>query len=103
MINFKEEEDFLSDFDYIKSIRSKERFMNYGFSQYKDAEDNIHHYKKLQNKFLESQEKVEDEFNLIEKIANNNQSPQRKKGALFDRNETKGKYNARRRGKYNSL
>lgn len=100
MINSKEEDDFLSDYDYIKSIQSKRKFMDYGLSEYKDNEENIQHYKKLQNKIYESQEQIEDNLNFIEKIANNNQPIKRKKGELFNRNDNKARRNTKRRGKY---
>ena len=98
MINIKEEDDLLNDNDYISSIQSKKKFMNYGVSEFKDAEEKIQHYKQLQNKLIESQEKIEDEFNFIELIANNNHPSKRKKGELFDAKEGKGKRNVRRRG-----
>ena len=100
MINIKEEDDLLNDHDYIISIQSKKRFMNYGLSEYNNAEDHILHYKQLQNKLIESQEKIEDEFNFIETIANNNNPSKRKKGALFNAKEAKVKWNGRRRGMF---
>ncbi len=97
MINTKDEDGFLNDNDYITSIQSKRRFMNYGLSEYEDAEENIHHYKQLQNKLIESQEKIEEKFNFIETIANNNQGTKRKNGALFKRIDIKHSRGTRRR------
>lgn len=98
MINSKEEDDFLNDHDYIKTIQSKRRFLNYGVSEFKDAEDKTLHYKQLYNKSIQSQEKIQDELYFIQTIANNNNPPKIEKGALLDVKYPNNKRNARRRG-----
>jgi len=88
MINRTEEDDNLDDLDYVKRIEAVQKFMNFGVSGSYDTQEKILHFKCLQNKIVESQDKVEDQMNIIETIADN-QPPKRKRGALFERIETK--------------
>lgn len=84
MINRKEVNVKLEDLDYIKSIEAVNKYMNFGVSGYEDTEEKIAHHKILEDKFIESQNKIEDDFNFIEYVADN-QHPNRKRGVLFEK------------------
>jgi len=78
-----EENIILEDLDYIKTIQAVEKYMNFGVSGYKDSNEKTLYYKMIQNKFIESQNKIEDHLNIIETIADN-QPTNRKRGELFE-------------------
>lgn len=86
MINGKEFLLNLEDLDYIKSIKAVNKYMNFGISSLKDSQDKILHYKVLEEKFAESQNKIEDNLDYIEFISDN-QFPIRKRGVLFEKVE----------------
>ena len=99
MLNRKGDDINLEDLDYIKNIESVNRYMSYGVSGYSDSQEKVLHYKCLQNKFIESQNKIEDNLNIIETVADNH-APNRKKGDLFNRKDPKNfPRNAKRRSK----
>jgi hypothetical protein len=80
----KEKKNELDDLDFIKSIQAVRKYINYGVSSYEDSEDRLHHYKLMQNKMKESQEKTEDTFDIIE-VVMNKKSPKRARGELFEK------------------
>jgi len=103
MLNRKEAHVNLDDLDYIQSIEAVNRYMNFGLSGYKDAQDIIAHHKVLEEKYFESQNKIEDNLNIIEYVADN-QLPKRKRGALFDKKEIKViRTNIRKKSKISKL
>ena len=84
MINRKEVDVKLEDLDFIKSIEAVNRYMNFGISGHEDDQDKIALHKILEDKYIESQNKIEGDFIFIEHIADD-QSHKRKKGAFFEK------------------
>jgi len=84
MLNKKDVNINLEDLDFIKSIESANKYMNFGLSGHQDAQEKVAHYELLEKKFIESQNKIENNFNVIEYVVDNCLS-NRKRGALFEK------------------